>query len=386
MAANAFVTGTAGVGLSDPLVNILFSQKLHIETQDELWFNQRGLMKKEDGGEDTFERKADSPIVVKDEFGKERGQRIRLALRKQLTRNTGLSDRDGDGTGANVLNQYTFGTASMIDQEETMNLYDLEVVVELMKNAVGFATPELQDLRTPFKMEQEAAAALRDWLAAQYEESILDAFYEGNAAHVIKSGFASSKQLSTITDTLWDGDATGQSDIASNDTLSAAGLRKAYESMRIRNVNPLKVDGKDMYVLLAHVYAVSDLMADADIKNTYQNAFTRTGAGAENPLFSRADVIYEGIAVHEYNRVRIPGGSVTNAASTRRNIILGADAIVCGNASEPRLVRRKEDAYEDRYGVGIKQIFGCARADFSHINNNDFLNQSSGELRSWSVA
>ena len=383
MAANVFTTGTgSATSLADPLVNILFSQKLHIETQDELWFNQRGLMKKEDGGEDTFERKSDSPIVVKDEFGKERGQRIRLALRKQLTTNVGLSDRDGSGTGANVLNQYTFGISSMIDQEENMNLYDMEVVVELMKHAVGFATPELQDLRTPFKMEQEAASALRDWLAGQYEESILDAHYEGNAAHVIKSGFASATAHPRV---IWSNNATAQSDISNDDLLSAADLRKVYESMRINNINPLKVDGKEMYVLLAHVYSISDLMNDSDIKNTYQNAFSRTAAGSDNPLFSRAEVIFEGIAVHEYNRVRVPG-SGTNAASTRRNIVLGADALICGNASEPRLVRRKEDAYEDRYGVGIKQIFGCARADFQHINNNVTLNQSSAELMNWSVA
>ena len=383
MAANVFTTGTgSATSLADPLVNILFSQKLHIETQSELWFNQRGLMKKEDGGEDTFERKSDSPIVVKDEFGKERGQRIRLALRKQLTTNVGLSDRDGSGTGANVLNQYTFGITSMIDQEENMNLFDMEVVVELMKHAVGFATPELQDLRTPFKMEQEAASALRDWLTGQYEESVLDAHYEGNAAHVIKSGFASATAHPRV---IWSNDATAQSDISSNDTLSAADLRKVYESMRINNINPLKVDGKEMYVLLAHVYSISDLMNDSDIKSTYQNAFTRTAAGSENPLFSRAEIIFEGIAVHEYNRVRVPG-SGTNAASTRRNIVLGADALICGNASEPRLVRRKEDAYEDRYGVGIKQIFGCARADFQHINNNETLNQSSAELMNWSVA
>ena len=383
MAANVFTTGTgSATSLADPLVNILFSQKLHIETQDELWFNQRGLMKKEDGGEETFERKSDSPIVVKDEFGKERGQRIRLALRKQLTTNVGLSDRDGSGTGANVLNQYTFGISSMIDQEENMNLYDMEVVVELMKHAVGFATPELQDLRTPFKMEQEAASALRDWLAGQYEESILDAHYEGNAAHVIKSGFASATAHPRV---IWSNNATEQGDISNDDLLSAADLRKVYESMRINNINPLKVDGKEMYVLLAHVYSISDLMNDSDIKNTYQNAFSRTAAGSDNPLFSRAEVIFEGIAVHEYNRVRVPG-SGTNAASTRRNIVLGADALICGNASEPRLVRRKEDAYEDRYGVGIKQIFGCARADFQHINNNVTLNQSSAELMNWSVA
>tara|TARA_R100000656_G_scaffold53002_3_gene42004 strand:+ start:53 stop:1195 length:1143 start_codon:yes stop_codon:yes gene_type:complete len=377
--AAVFTTGTGtATSLADPLVNILWSSKMHIETQNELWFNQHGLMKKEDGSEDTFERKADSPIIIKDEFGKERGQRIRLALRKQLTTNVGLADRDG-GSG---LNQYTYGVASMVDQEENMVLHDMEVVVELMKHAVGFATPELQDLRTPFKMEQEAATALRDWLTGQYEESILDAHYEGHAAHVIKSTFASAVPHSRV---IWGGDATAQSDIAAADDMDVATLRRIYETMRLANVNPLKVDGKEMFVLLAHVYSVSDLMADTDIKNTYQNAYTRGGTGSDNPLFSRAEVVYEGIAVHEYNRVRSPATG-TNAASTKRNIVLGADAIVCGNASEPRLVRRKEDAYEDRYGVGIKQIFGCSRADYVHINNNTTINQSSAEMMSWSVA
>jgi len=380
MAITNFTTGTGThVSLDQTLVNILFSQKLHVETQAELFFNQRGLMKKEDGGEDTFERRADSPIVVKDEFGKERGQRIRLALRKQLTTGIGLADRDHASNGLAAAN---FGATTMIDTEESMNLYDLEVVVELMKHAVGFASPELQDLRTPFKMEQEAAAALRDWLTAQYEESILDAHYDGHAAHVIRATYKSASAHPRV---IWSNDATAQGDISNNDLLSAADLRKVYENMRVNNVNPIRVDGKEMYVLLAHVYSISDLMNDADIKNTYQNAFTRTAGGSDNPLFSRAEIIFEGIAVHEYNRTRRPATG-TNAASTMRNIVMGADAVICGNASEPRLVRRKEDAYEDKYGVGIKQIFGCSRADFTAEDDNTTLNQSSAELMNWSVA
>jgi hypothetical protein len=63
-------------------------------------------------------------------------------------------------------------------------------------------------------------------------------------------------------------------------------------------------------------------------------------------------------------------------------MLLGASSLVFGNAGKPRLVRRKEDEYEDRYGVGIKLVFGCARSDFYHINNNDKINQSSAQ---WSV-
>jgi len=382
----AFVTGAGSTaGLADPLVNILFSSKMHVQTQGELFFNKAGLMKKEDGGEDPYERKADSPIVVKDEFGKERGQRIRLALRKALDRNvTGITNRSGS---SNNLNQYTYGTTSMIDQEEGLALHDMEVVVELMKHAVGFDTPELQDLKTNFRMEQEAAGALADWLTGQYEESILDALYDGNAAHVIRSGFARAYDHPRR---VWGNNATEQADISNDDNLDAAELRSYYQTLRLANVNPIKFEGREMYVMLAHVYSVSDLKADTTVQGNYQNAYTRTEASAANPMFGNADIIFEGIAVHEYNRIRRPVADSNNGASTRRNLILGADAVVCGNASEPRLVRRKEDAYEDKYGVGIKQIFGCARADFAQHDEapsgSNAINQSSMEVFNWAAA
>ena len=382
----AFVTGAGSTaGLADPLVNILFSSKMHVQTQGELFFNKAGLMKKEDGGEDPYERKADSPIVVKDEFGKERGQRIRLALRKALDRNvTGITNRSGS---SNNLNQYTYGTTSMIDQEEGLALHDMEVVVELMKHAVGFDTPELQDLKTNFRMEQEAAGALADWLTGQYEESILDALYDGNAAHVIRSGFATAYDHPRR---VWGNNATEQADISNDDNLDAAELRSYYQTLRLANVNPIKFEGREMYVMLAHVYSVSDLKADTTVQGNYQNAYTRTEASAANPMFGNADIIFEGIAVHEYNRIRRPVSDSNNGASTRRNLILGADAVVCGNASEPRLVRRKEDAYEDKYGVGIKQIFGCARADFAQHDEapsgSNAINQSSMEVFNWAAA
>lgn len=388
MAVGDFVVGAGkAAGLGDPLVNILFSSKMHVETQGELFFNKAGLMKKEDGGEDPYNRKADSPIIVKDEFGKERGQRIRLALRNALNVNVQHTDgtlvNDRDGTGNAALQSYTYGKTSMIDNEEEMAINSLEVVVELMKHSVGFATPELQDLKTSFRMEQEAANALSDWLTGQYEESILDAIYEGNAAHVIKSAFDTATAHPRI---IWGNNATNQTNISDDDNLDAAELRKYYQTLRLANVNPIKHEGREAYVMLAHVYSVSDLKADATIQGNYQNAFTRTDASAANPMFGNADIIFEGIAVHEYNRIRRPAADANNGASTRRNIILGADAVVCGNASEPRLVRRKEDAYEDKYGVGIKQIFGCARADFAHVNGNDTVNQSSAEIMNWAAA
>ena len=63
----AYVTGTASATLADPLIKILYSEDLHMETLDELWFTKAGMTKRETGNEEAFDRKASAPIIIKDD-------------------------------------------------------------------------------------------------------------------------------------------------------------------------------------------------------------------------------------------------------------------------------------------------------------------------------
>ena len=373
MSANiGYVTGTGtATSLDNPLVKILWSDQLHKETMSEMFFDKRGMMAPERGDEAAFDRKANAPIIVKDDFTRERGQRIRLALRKQLTTNRDLAQ----GTRQTNLVTATYGPNTMVGNEENMVLYDMEVIVELLKHAVAFDTPEIQNLRTNFRMDAQAKEALGDWLTDQKEESIIDAFVDGNAAHVIKSTLASqanhpNKKIANSVAN----DAT----LGTSDKLDTAELRRMYAWAKTQNINPLRADGVEGFVLLAPVFAINDLHTDAVYQTAFENAAPRSES---NTLFSRADHKFEGIYIHEYNRIRQPSAG-SNKANVHYCMLMGASSLVFGNAGKPRLVRRKEDEYEDRYGVGIKLVFGCARADFYHINNNDNVNQSSAL---WSI-
>ena len=374
MSANiGYVTGTGtATSLDNPLVKILWSDQLHKETMSEMFFDKRGMMAPERGDEAAFERKSNAPIIVKDDFTRERGQQIRLALRKQLTTNRDLAE----GTRQTNLVTATYGPNTMVGNEENMVLYDMEVIVELLKHAVAFDTPEIQNLRTNFRMDAQAKEALGDWLTDQKEESIVDAFVDGNAAHVIKSQSAVSAAVHPNKYIV--NSEANDAALAAGDELDSAELRRMYAWARTNNINPLRADGVEGYVLLAPVFAINDLHTNTEYRTSFENAAPRSDS---NTFFSRADHKYEGIYIHEYNRIRKPS-SGANAANVHYCMLLGASALVFGNAGKPRLVRRKEDEYEDRYGVGIKLVFGCARADFYHINNNDNVNQSSAQ---WSV-
>ena len=403
LSGQGFATGTSGgtdAAMTDDLVLTLWSSKLHMETLRELWFADRGMIKQETGDEPIYSRRADSPIIVKDELGAGRGQRIRLALRKQLTRNVTTSLRyadnrpglkaDGGGgpTGAGVngaIDQKTYGhhktDNNLVDNEENMELYDLEVVIELLKNAVAFSSPEIQEMRTSFTMEDEAANALRDWMVGQKEESIIDAFHYKYPAHVLRNQTGGHSAIVDHPNTVWANNATAQTDIDSGDKLDSAALRKIYKEARTRNINPINAGGAEVFVVLAHVRAMQDLMADATAVVGANELHSRAGMGQDNPIVGRSEVYYSGCCVHEYNRIRAvydTGGDDThNEDKTIQCMVLGADALVLANGSEPRLVRRKEDRYEDVYGIGIKQIFGTARADWQDRTDATTLNQSS---------
>ena len=127
-------------------------------------------------------------------------------------------------------------------------------------------------------------------------------------------------------------------------------------------------------------------MADNDSNRTgVLEVMNRAGTGQDNPIISRSEVYYSGLCVHEYNRVR--GANTTDAdtgseSEQIHNIVLGADALVEANATEPRLVRRKEDRYEDVYGIGIKQVYGGTRADWAPVSGS-VMNQSSLQFTAW---
>lgn len=383
-AAIGYVTGTGTASsLADPLVRAYWSDKLHQESLNDLFWTARGMVASLTAGEtddeDALKRMAAAPLISIDDFDTKRTQRVRLALMKQLIRNRGLADRAASSGGIAAA---TFGVTTMIAAEEVLDLYDTEVLVEQYKHATAFDTPEIQDLRTSFRMDRLARTALSTWMTDQKEELVNDAFEDGYAAHVIRAGLASAV---THPNKTYAGAGTSDETVGNDGTLSLALLRKLYAKARHHThtvsavaydnpLNPIKIGGGEYFALCAPAFALNDLMADPTFRQTMERVLPR---GEDHPLLTRAAVVIEGICVHEYNRVRHP----TSGAERLNKYhlpFLGAKAIVIANASKPRLVIRKEDEYEDRYGVGIKWIGGTRRVDFSNSADTvDLLNQSS---------
>ena len=358
-----FSTLSFPISTGDQLAEVFWSTIGHVETQDETFFSKAGLAAKDRGREDAHKRRPGVPIILKDELRKGPGEEVRIRMRLQLTR-----------TARN--NSSVYGDGSLLGSEEALVFYDVSAWLALLKNAVGYNSPDLYYHRTSIDMEQDAEDALREWLVENHEEAILDTVYDGHPYFVIQSVSSAS-----TTNHPRQYNANGKAsytDLDSADVMNAAEVRRMRSYFRNRKLNPIKIEGKSCGVVLADTFVCNDLRAD--------EAFTKLAdaadRGSDNPIVSGAIYHYQQLYFHEYERMRQRTGDDANVG---RAALLGADAICVVYGSEPRLVPRVETAYGDRWGRAIRQVFSARRAEFQDQDNTaaNIINQSSAEWNVW---
>jgi hypothetical protein len=348
------MTWVTGLTHGNNLVRVAWGSKLHRQTQSRMPMSMKGMVRPDVGDEPTFERREGAPIVSQENLNGKRAQEVRLGLSLQLTRNRTAA------TGARSINQYTHSTGDMIDNEEQPALSNVKGYVEQMKHAVSFDVPEVQDLRSEFKMTVKSADLLADWCAAEQEESRYDAIYDQYSAHVV-AGLSVSTADPPVLNQQWANRKAADGDLNGSDRLTAAELRRMATWASVNNINPTNPMGDSCFLLFCHSFNYADLWTDTTFTNAYENGWQRAADKNANPMFSFADAYYAGIYIYKNDRVRASSAS----GNVRRCILLGADAIGEGITSRPKLVRRKEDKYEDKFGLAIKAINGWFRLDFA---------------------
>lgn len=360
---------TFPVATGDRLAEVIWASEAHVETQKALFWSQAGMVARDRGNEPTHERRAGLPIVIKDDFKKGPGEEIRIRMRMQLSRLASNKD--------NNASTYTYSTTGMMGNEETMSYRDLQVFLALLKNSVGFDSPDWLFHRTSADLEEDAKDLLRDWLVENHEEAIMDAFYD-------KFPYFVSQTLSLTTVAhprlYYANGHSGSDDMTSADTFSEAEVRRIRNFCVNRKLNPINVDGKKCFMVLADPFILADLLTDSQFRDMAKEAFDR---GSDNPLIKAAQFHHLGLYFYEYDRVR-RNTAGANIGQLGRLPILGADAIAVAYGSEPRLVPRVETNYGDRWGMAIRQVFGATRCDYRNQAASAVTNQSSAEWNVWS--
>jgi len=304
-----------------------------------------------------------SLIQEKGDMKKDKGDKVTFTLRMQLT-----------GRGVQ-------GDAPLKGNEEALTTYTDSVLIDQRRHAAS-AGGRMSRQRVPFDVRMQCSSALSDWAAELMDQSFFnqvcgitnqgDTLYTGNNAATAPSRIIRPNSLTT--DQAVQGDATATFTTALIDRVK---VKATANAVGTPNIRPIKINGRDHYVMFLHPFQVYQLRQSAATAGSWadiQKAAIQGGETTGNPIFSGALGMWNGVVLHEANRIPygIHGTSAADQTSTRRAVLCGAQAGALafgqGFSFEKFDWVEELDDYENQLGVGGGAIFGLKKTVFNSVD------------------
>lgn len=276
---------------------------------------------------------AGSIVQIKEELKKEKGDTINIPLLMPLT-------------GAGVT-----GDNQLEGNEEQLIYRDFEVQIDQIRNAVRLAG-KMEEQKTQLRLREDAKTALADWLSTTVDKKIFTALSTNPTAdRVVYAGSATTEA------------AIGTSDVFTTDLIGKA--KRIATADENTMVKPIRINGADHYIMIIDQWQARDLRADTKWLEAQQYANIR---GEKNPIFSGALGMYDGVVIHESNRI-LRTATGASDAKVGHALFLGAQAAVMAVGEEPTWHEDTFD-YDNQVGFAFGRIFGVAKSAFRYDGTN----------------
>jgi N4-gp56 family major capsid protein len=288
------------------------------------------------------------------------------------------------------------GANSLRGNEEQLNNRSQRVFVELVRNAVSVDV-KTEQIKTDIDLRNAARATLKDWAMETMRNDVIAALMSIDG--VTFANATTSQRNTWLTnnaDRVLFGRALGTA-VAGNHasslsavtnlmTMNAAtvSLLKRRAKMASPRIRPVKTKGdEEWYVLFLNSLVFRDLKNDSTILTSNREAWVR---GADNPIFTDGDLIYDGVIIREIEDIpSIPGvggGSIALAPG----FLCGAQAVGVGIAQRTRSVEDEPQDYGRIIGVGVEEIRGIQKLRFGTGANDTDTLKDFGVVTVWSPA
>ena len=293
----------------------------------------------------------DSIIQIQEDLSRGKGTSIEVSLLMPLNGAGVIEDKQLEG------------------KEEKMNYRSCTVYLSRVRNAVRLEG-KFEEQKTQEKMRTDMRKVLSAWLARYFDLSIF-AVLTGTQppfASLAGAELPYTIEAPTADIMLFAGGKTSEGAITAADvfdtTLIGKARRMAQED-ELTAVQPIRIDGRETYVMVIDPYQARDLRRDPKWLEAQAHANIR---GEKNPIFSGAMGIYEGVVIHECLRVpRTETGS--GNAKVGHALFLGAQACILAEGTAPTWSEETFD-YGNQVGVSIDRMFGLKKAQFKYDGTN----------------
>ena len=347
----------------------IWSKEVFRSAMDKLFFKQKNLMGTGDN------------VIVKEktELKGKRGDTIDLMMVAKLSGDAITGDNEAEGN------------------EEAQNSYNETLLIDQARKPIRL-TGLLDEQINGYDMRVEAKAALSSWMAEFLERQIfLKLAGIGNVTLTDVDGnvvgtqcaWSNTPTLIAHADTLagygsryfcaeyTSGGATG---LAATDVMTPYLIDRMKSKMTQAKpiIKPLMIKGKEMYVMFVHPRQAFDLWRNPEFQQSMREAADR---GSENPIFTGALGIRNGVIIHEHPYVpfldiSVAGHNFTAAASgtdyaavdAYRAIICGQNAAGFAQVNKVKWVEKSFD-YENQTGFCISFMGGVDKLMFNSLEN-----------------
>lgn len=279
--------------------------------------------------------------------------------------------------------------------EEDLSQRSASVVIHLFRH--GVVVPEYEEQVTAIDLRNAGRAVLMSWSMEQTRDRFIRAIAKkgtvipfdtfGNSMNGLTTGITSAFQVTNATalntwltnnsDRVLFGNlianavsnvfATALATVANTQKLSASLVSVAKRIAKTANpkIRPIRVSqagDEEWYVLFANSLAFRDLKLDTNIIQSRQYALER---GADNPLFTDGDIMWDGVIVREVPELApatwISQGS--GSINVGECYLCGAQAM--GYALAQRWNTRTQDLdYQTKHGIAVQQIYDVDKLQF----------------------
>jgi N4-gp56 family major capsid protein len=292
---------------------------------------------------------SDALVQEKTQLTKSKGDQITFGIRMRLT-------------GAGVTSGQT-----LEGNEEKLTTHDYSVSLEQYRHAVR-DNGELDRQRAMFDVDSESRTALKDWGSEKIDTLCFTqvlatptrVFYRDNSGAVATTATAATAKAAL--------DATN-----SKITPKLLDFTKAWAltggNRSQTPLRPVKINGKNYFVFLAHPDVFYDLRQDSTWSQSVREALERS---PKNPLFSGAYGVWNGMILHEHEGhtglasmidTNGGGGNVPWAKCS----LMGAQSLVWAWGKRGKMVSETFD-YQEEHGFAWSMMAAVGKPKFNSLD------------------
>lgn len=346
----------------------IWQKQLYKDVLDNLYFSQNGMMGKSDN----------SIVQVKDNLKKSNGDQLTIGLTTKLS-----------GSGVS-------GDNELEGNEEAISSYSDAIAIDLKRFAVRL-TGLLDEQKVAYDMRSDAKDKLMMRLVEFKERQIFLKLagvghasltdVNGNTVSADYDWSNTGDQVPTSDTGAGYGDrylcadyTNGADSLATTDLITPELISRAKVKAQLASpkVRPLRVNGKDHYVLFIHPWQAYDLRNNATFAQAQREAQIR---GNDNPIFTGALGIWDSVIIHEHEYVPFLDIDAVgnNFTATGSGTDISADcfrALLCGRQAAAMLESKynkgwveKTFDYENKTGFATGFMGGIQKVTF---NSKDY--------------